>query len=157
MSDENTTEVVEDTPEDTTVEATAEVTPEDSEGQEDDGPLAKQAAKYRRQARELQAERDDLAGRLAAAQDTITGLYRAHAERLAADHGLKPEALWATVELDALLGDGGVDPARVKTAAATAAQQLGVRLTPALQIREGHPSPPVDAGRAKWDALFRPN
>lgn len=86
----------------------------------------KEAAKYRRQLRDTEAERDTLRTRL----DTI---QRAEVVRIADEELLaKPEAIWATgVELAAFLdADGNVDPAKVKTAAQEAVSTLGLAKRP---------------------------
>lgn len=78
----------------------------------------KREAKYRRQLRDTETERDTL-------RSTVEALQRAEAERLS---GLdKPAALWAagTTLPDVLDDDGHVDAAKVKDAAATAADALG--------------------------------
>lgn len=75
-------------------------------------------AKYRRELRETQAERDEL-------RTTVETLRRSEAERLS---GLaKPAALWAAgATLDDVLDENGnVDPDKVKVAADAAADALG--------------------------------
>lgn len=101
-----------DTPEDT-----SEVTPE---------PGSNREARYRRELRAAEAERDQL-------RDRITTMLRSEAERLAADHLLKPAALWAVegTELDNLLDeDGNLDPEKVSEAARAAAEHLGAAAPP---------------------------
>lgn len=87
----------------------------------------REAARYRRQLRETESERDTLRDRLAA-------LQRAEIERLAGTAAklAAPSAIWASgVQLaDLLDGDGQVDPERVAAAAEQAAQRLGLARTP---------------------------
>lgn len=124
---------------------------------QDDGPLAKQAAKWRKKAREMEAE-------LAAATETITTLRRDRAEALADEYGLKPGALWATTDLDSLLGEAGtVDPEKVKAAVDAAVEALNVKLAPkptgGLHIpQEGRTTavPLETGGKSRWDSAFRP-
>lgn len=81
-----------------------------------------EAAKYRRQLRDAEAERDTLRGR-------VEALQRAEAERLAAGEGVKASALWASgTELADLVDDeGNIVPDRVSEAASTAVNELGLR------------------------------
>lgn len=83
---------------------------------------SREAAKYRRQLREAEAERDTLAGRLAAQQ-------RAEVDRLAEAAGIRPAALWATgVDLpDLLTTDGAVDAQAVAERIDAATEALGLR------------------------------
>jgi hypothetical protein len=84
-----------------------------SETAEPDDPKAdREAAKYRRQLRDTEAERDRLATQ-------VEGYHRAEAERLAASRLIDASDLWASgVKLADLLADDGsqVDPARVAQA-----------------------------------------
>lgn len=88
----------------------------------DDNP-GREAARYRRQLRETEAERDGLLTQLDA-------LRRAEVDRLVADQTrtLKPAALWAAgTELGQLLAeDGTVDAARVAEAIKAASDTLGI-------------------------------
>lgn len=120
-------------PQDTSTEAAeaaqdateAQETPQDTTAEDqapDDGSKAgKEAAKYRRQLRETEAERDALAQR-------VETLQRAEAERIAGETVTRPAALWAAgIELPDLLdADGNVDPHRVREAVRTAAESLGL-------------------------------
>lgn len=89
----------------------------------------REAARYRRQLRQTESERDTL-------RERLTALQRAEVERLAGTTGAKlaaPSAIWADgVQLDDLLDqDGRVDPERVTAAAEQAAERLGLaRRTP---------------------------
>ena len=70
-----------------------------------------EAAKYRRQLRAAETERDTLREQLAAVQ-------RAEVERLAADHLADPGDVWAGTDLEPLLAeDGTVAPDKVRAAA----------------------------------------
>lgn len=101
-----------------------EAATEPSDATEDTEPVEQgkgnREARYRRQLRDTEAERDTLRGQIAAMQ-------RGEAERLAGTQLSKPAALWAAgTELTALLDDkGNVDPAKVAAAAETAATALG--------------------------------
>lgn len=87
----------------------------------------REAARYRRQLRAAESERDALAQR-------VEVMQRAEVERLAGtDHRLtEPAALWATgITLAGLLGeDGQIDTAKVKTAAEGAVTALGLARRP---------------------------
>lgn len=80
-----------------------------------------EAAKYRTRLRETEGERDTLTGRVQAMQT-------AEATRLASEHLKKADGLWAAgAKLEDLLDDAGnVDAGKVKTAALSAADQLGL-------------------------------
>lgn len=106
-----------------TPEASPEAGTDDIEDQDDDagGKGNREAAKYRRRLRDVEAERDRL-------KATVAALQRAEVDRLATDAGLRPAALWANgAEVGELLGDDGtVDAARVSAAVAVAREQLGI-------------------------------
>lgn len=145
-----------ETPVEGAVEAVAEPTEVPDSETPDEGPVSRQAAKWRARTRELEAE-------LAVASDTITGLRRERAEALAAEQGLKPEALWATTDLEILLGESGtVDPEKVVEAVEQAVEKLNVRLQPkrgGLHVPDEGRSPglPLDSsGKAKWEQAFKP-
>jgi hypothetical protein len=112
-----------------TTEAQAGDVSEDQDDADDDGASGgdgpgREAAKYRRRLRDVEAERDAL-------KATVESLQRAEADRLATADGLKPAALWSSAELGDLLGDDGtVDAARVSAAIATAREQLGIAPPP---------------------------
>jgi hypothetical protein len=92
----------------------------DTNDQDDAGTGGKEAAKYRRRLREVEAERDGLTGRL-------TAFQRGMAEQMAENLGLKPKALWASADLaDLLADDGAVDGVRVYDAAQKAIAELGI-------------------------------
>lgn len=94
---------------------TAEPEPaEQPEQPDDDGP-GREAAKYRRQLRATEAERDGIASRL-------TSLQRAEAERLAGQQLASGQDLWlAGTELSTLLdGEGNISAELVAAAASKA-------------------------------------
>ncbi|GLC02571.1 hypothetical protein [Mycobacterium kiyosense] len=96
---------------------------DDAEDQDDDagGKGNKEAARYRRRLRDVEAERDTL-------KATVAALQRAEVDRLAVGADLRPAALWASgLELADVLGDDGtVDQGKVSTAIAAARETLGI-------------------------------
>lgn len=113
----------------------------------------KEAAKYRRQLREAEAERDTLTERVAA-------LQRAEAERIAGEKIAQPSALWASgVTLDTLLdADGNVDAGKVREATDAATSVLGLTKTlrgPILPNQGKHPDRAVT--RDTFEAAFSPD
>jgi hypothetical protein len=156
----DTTEVVEADADDPAVPAApaadaASQDEQDAEDQGDGGPVHRQAAKWRKRSRELEAE-------VSALTDTITGLRRERAEGIAEQFGVKPAALWACTALEALLADDGtIDRDKVREAVNNAAEALGVKPKPTggLHIpQEGRiPAPPIQNGRTRWDDAFKPN
>lgn len=107
-------------------------------GVSESGEDGREAAKYRRRLREVEAERDALVSRAEAAQRTLV-------EHLARSQGrIKPEALWASgVSLEALAGeDGNVDPVKVVQACDQAAALLGLSRSPKPDRSQG-----VSSGR----------
>lgn len=103
---------------------------EATESPDTSSKAGKEAAKYRRQLRDTEAERDTL-------KEQVTGLRKHIAETLS---GLtKPSALWAAgVEVDDLLNeDGHVDPTKVKEAVEHAADTLGLSRTPRPDRSQG--------------------
>jgi hypothetical protein len=118
---------------------------------EDEPRPTNREARYRRQLRDTEAERDTLLDRLATVQ-------RGEVERLAATHLQDGADLWANgATLDDLLDDAGnIDPAKVATACKEAAEahphwQKGRAKAGTLQSgssagREPQPSP--------WAAAF---
>lgn len=117
----------------------------------EDGNLNKRQARYRRQLRETEAERDQL-------RATVETLQRAEVERLAGKAIQKPTALWsADVQLVDLLDDtGAVDPAKVNAAVQNARDTLGLAATrPAGYVRgEGQYVAPAAAGNV-WENAFK--
>jgi len=98
-------------------------TPETPEPVKDDA--GKEAAKYRRQLREAEAERDGL-------RTAMTNLQRQQVEDIARrEHHLSvPAAVWkAGVEVQSLLGaDGALDADLVSAAITAAVTDLGLRV-----------------------------
>lgn len=90
-----------------------------------------EAAKYRTQLRETEAQRDTLAAK-------VETLQKAQVEALAADLA-KPAALWATGTslADLLDDDGNVDADKVTEAVARARDELGL----AAAVRSPRPDP----------------
>lgn len=114
------------------VEPTAAPDPGTEQQQENEPKENREAAKWRRQLRETETERDSLRSRVEAMQ-------RAEVERLAGDRLAKPESLWKTegVALADLLGeDGQVDADKVAAATELAASTLGLQQLPAHQRPE---------------------
>lgn len=85
----------------------------------------REAAKYRRQLRATETERDTLMA-------LVESLRRTEVERIVekSTAQIKPEALWAsgTNLSDLLTEDGAIDTERVNAAAMTAAEKFGVPL-----------------------------
>lgn len=136
--------------------ATEEVTHPDIEAQtaDDDGKPGREAAKYRRQLREAEAERDELRTQLEA-------LRRAEVDRLVTDAKVKPAAVWAAgTDLASLLAaDGTVDPAKVAEAVTATREALGIsplRAAPSA-FGQGNAGVPVGSGAEKgWRDAFAP-
>lgn len=91
-----------------------------------------EAAKYRRELRETQAE-------LATAKEQLTTLRRAEVERLAEPEGVNGAALWASgVELDDLLNEDGTPNADAVTEAVTSARTaFGINPKPTTPSADG--------------------
>lgn len=112
----------------------------------------KDAARYRRQLRDAESERDTFKAERDAAR-------RALVDRLAEEEGrIRPGGLWASgVELDALLDESGnVAVALVREACAAAVESLGLH-------RLGTPKPDPSQGMGSvtsgngWQAAFAPS
>lgn len=119
-----------------------------------DSKASKEAARYRRQLRAAEAERDGLAARLESVQ-------RSQVDAQVVAAGIKPAALWASgVELAALLGeDGTVDPKLVAEKVAGVREQFGIEPPkppkPVKGLQSGAasgsiPTPP------SWEKAFAP-
>lgn len=137
-------QAAEDTPEAT--EATPDTdqdTPEDDPGQE--------AARWRRKLRETEKVRDDLAAR-------VEALQRQQVGRLLEGHNVKPEALYAAVELADLLGeDGTVDAEKLSAAVATVREKFGIVKTPKGTVVPGVGRQPLATPRLdRWSEAFKP-
>lgn len=137
---------------DTTTEApdSPETAPEPVDDQGDDTEADKrpkasrEAAKYRTQLREVEAERDTLTGKVEALQRQVIDH---HVEK----HGLNPALLWDTglKAADMLTEDGQVDPERVRTAAQETSKKYG------LDTRRPDPAQmATDAGDDRAPRLF---
>ena len=132
----------------------AEATPEAEQAPEqapeaEGGKAAREAAKYRRQLRAAETERDALVGQ-------VEALRRAQVDTLA-EGRIKPAALWASgVELEALLDGGGVvDVAKVDAAVLIAAEALGIRLSTGPYVPEMG-SLETPAVRESFESAFGP-
>lgn len=103
-----------------------EATEPTNEGQE---RPEREAARYRRQLRETEAERDTLRGQIEAMQ-------RAEVERLASTKLAKPAGIWtAGIQLDDMLTDSGtVDPAKVADVVAVAMDTVGLAPVPPRSV-----------------------
>lgn len=129
-----------------------EVTQPDPAETEDDGKPGREAARYRRQLREAEAERDELRGQ-------VETLRRAQAEKLAQAQGLTAAALWSSgVSLEDLTAeDGTIDPASVTVAVKTAREAFGILpVTTAFAAGALPPIPPQDEHQA-FERAFGPN
>lgn len=120
---------------------------EDTEPTADDNA---EAAKWRRQLRQAEAERDKVTA-------TLTAVQRSRVEAVAATHGITADALWAAgAELDDLLTDGQPDPAAIAAAVRDTREKFGIIRKPASVsgLRSGAmlPQPPVD----HWRDAFAP-
>lgn len=130
---ENTTvdPILEDAPQDvTSAPETPDAAPADHEP--DEGKHGREAARYRRQLREVEGERDTLRGQLdAMRRSVVDGMVEAA--------HLKPTALWASgAQLDALLDEAGVvDPVKVAAAIDGARDTLGIPPVPRAPSAEG--------------------
>ncbi len=107
-------------------------------------------ARYRRQLRDTEAERDQLA-------DQLATMRRAEAEHIAAATIAKPAALWAAgIDLADLLGDdGNVDPAKVAAAAGTAREQLRLE-APRRNVVRSEGANPASARTTSFADAFSP-
>ena len=121
---------------------------------EDDGKPGREAARYRRQLREAETERDGL-------RTQLDALRRAEVDRLVTDAKLKPAAVWAAgIDLASLLAaDGTVDPAKVAQAVTTTREVFGIaplRVAPSA-YGQGNVGVPVGSGAEKgWQGAFAP-
>lgn len=135
-----------DTPEST------EATPEPTEAAPGD-KAAREAAKYRRRLREVEAERDRLA-------EQVEALQRAEIERLSyAEHRVKGAAIWAggyTVS-DLIGEDGRPDESKVAAAAADVAERFGIDQRGGVYVPSEGKTPPPLRGPLTWDKLLHPN
>lgn len=125
MSDDTTTDTTSTATEEAATVAEATPVPEPEKVESEDGKAGKEAAKYRRQLRDTEAERDALG-------EKVTALQRLAVETEARKHLRKPEALWAAgADLAGLLDENGLpDPVKVEAASNDAVQRLGLNTTP---------------------------
>jgi hypothetical protein len=110
-----------------------------------------EAARWRKQFRAAEQDRDLLAGQVAA-------LQKAAADDLITRAGVKPSAVFTITNLDALIDDtGAVSPKLVATAVAAARDQLGIapigkgNYVPGVGNQPGRP-PKTDG----WQDAFAP-
>lgn len=132
--------------------AAAEGQQEQQDGQQDDGRGGgnKEAAKYRRQLREVEAERDGLA-------TTVETLRRQVVATAMPTDRIKPDALWATGRNAAEFFDeaGQLDAAKLSSITKETAAKLGVPLQDVVH-ESGRRSGVSVEPKATWsDALKR--
>lgn len=111
----------------------------------------REAAKYRRQLRAVESERDGL-------QAKVEALQRAEVERLAAEHGLtRPSAIWAShVTLDDLVTDDGtVSPDRVQDAVGKAVDVLGLAVKRAPRPDPSQGPRGTEGSAQSWDSFLK--
>lgn len=97
-------------------------TPEsaESEPDSDNKAMSAEAAKYRRQLRDAQAELERVVAQLDAVQ-------RQQVEHLLADSGVKAAAVWTVTGVAELLNDdGAIDAEKVSAAVDTARERFGI-------------------------------
>lgn len=107
-----------------TQEATANTTETEQKlTPENKSKASREAAKYRTQLRETEAQLEAVKNQLLEAQ-------KAHIESLPASHGITAKALWklGVNPSDLLNEHGAVDPSKVTEAYKQAAEELGVRV-----------------------------
>lgn len=149
MSDDTTAEATE-TPPETPADGPSDDTGTDTTPS--DPKAAREAARYRTRLREAEAERDALA-------EKVTALRRAAVDEKVKAHKVPTEGFWASgVTLEELLDeDGNLDDEKVKAAADTAVQRLGLERV-GVHMRpvpsEGRTTNP--SGSQGWKAAFAP-
>lgn len=114
-------------------------------------PRGAEAKRYRLKLRETEAERDALT-------EHLTALRRASVDDKVKGHKITPEGFWASgVQLEDLLDDDGhLDADKIKTAADTAAETLGLERigTRGPYVpKEGNITNPGKS--VNWEAAFR--
>jgi hypothetical protein len=125
----------------------------DGADQHDDGQDGgnREAARYRRRLREVEAERDALTAR-------VETMQRTEAERLASKHLAKGAALWIgdTQLADLLDDDGNVDASKVADRAQYVREEFGLsKARSGLYVaREGENPPPHRGGDSMIDAVM---
>jgi hypothetical protein len=84
---------------------------------------SREAAKYRRQLRDVEAERDLL-------QTSLDSMRRQHVEAIIQEVGYTPEAVLLSIKMSELLAeDGTIDADLVKTITRETATRLGLKMT----------------------------
>lgn len=111
----------------------------------------KEAAKYRRQLREAETERDALL-------ETVTALRRAEVERIAGTTITRPEGLWAAgVDVNDLIDESGrIDEEKVRAATIEAADRLGLASRARNNVVPGAGRTPSVNQRNGWNDAFAP-
>ena len=139
---------------DTLTDPTPEVTEEPGTEPEPENN-SREAAKYRKQLRTVEAERDQL-------RTDLDNMRRVEVGRQAEAAGIKPAALWASgATLETLLGeDGTPDNARIIEAAAAARTMLGIYTLPVAPSSFGQGkvgiSIPFSPESGQWEGAFKP-
>ncbi|WP_051021155.1 hypothetical protein [Nocardia araoensis] len=129
--------------------------PETDSGAEQQQTPNREAAKYRRQLRTVETERDAL-------RERVTAFEREQVERLAADRLADPADLWTGgVDLETLRGkDGAIDPAKVGKSIDALLQshphwQRAQKQRPAVgSLRSGASGASVDSLGTSWADVF---
>lgn len=126
--------------------ATEEPTPDDDGG---DSKLRRESARYRRQLRDTEGERDALRGRVEAMQ-------RTDIERIAGKDLAVASDLWLATSLPDLLDDeGNVDQTKVSEATAKIlTDRPGLRRAAPVDF-DGGPRSSVPAPGPSWGELFK--
>ncbi|PPF32277.1 hypothetical protein C5B93_15905 [Rathayibacter sp. AY1A2] len=126
--------------------------PQKAEEQQQNGNS--EAAKYRRQLREAEAERDTLRSR-------VESLQRSDVERIASTKIEKASAVWAAGSqlADLLDEDGNVDPEKVAAAAESARDSLGLKHVPDPGVipNQGTTPQSVAPEAMSWAAALDPH
>lgn len=138
-------------PTDTTSEP-AESPPESADTTPGD-KAAREAAKYRRRLREVEAERDRLAAQ-------VEDLLRAEIERLSyAEHRVKGAAIWAGgyKVSDLISDDGRPDESKVAAAAKDVAERFGINPLGGGVYVPAEGRTPELSPKVTWDRLLHPN
>lgn len=147
-----------DTTENNTEDTTVNEIGQDTETEtpnEQQGKAGREAARYRRQLRDVEAERDQLL-------EQVKTLRTVEVERLVSAAHLKPAALWAAGStLDDLVDDEGKpDPDKISAAVARAKESLGIpdRLRAASPGSGGNRGDDIEAEDAsrEWKQAFTP-
>lgn len=161
MSTIENTIVESDTPNDVVVEAEIPANPDVVEAENpdvvEDRP-GREAARYRRQLREVEAERDALVGQLDALRRAEVDAVVKGAGRMASSQIIYAAG---TALGDLLADDGTVDATKVLTALDRAGEALGVRVRVPVAPRgdwQGNVGVPIPWGEPekKFETAFRP-